>query len=91
MLELLQPTKSLPQSEESERAVLAAVLLDPRLLPTSSGRLKSEDFVSERHRLLYATMLDRVDYNLDKAEAEVMKGIEEMKKARSHQRTCVAS
>ena len=58
MLELLQPTKSLPQSEESERAVLAAVLLDPRLLPTSSGRLKSEDFVSERHRLLYATMLE---------------------------------
>ena len=58
MLEVLSPAKSMPQSEESERAVLAAVLLDPRLLPTVSGRLKIEDFNGERHRLLYGTMLE---------------------------------
>jgi replicative DNA helicase len=58
MLELLEPAKALPQSEESERAVLAAVLLDSRLLPTVSGRLKVEDFSAERHRLLYAAMLE---------------------------------
>ena len=57
MLELLKPPKSMPQSEESERAVLAAVLLDPRLLPSVSGRLKAEDFNTERHRLIYAVML----------------------------------
>jgi replicative DNA helicase len=61
MLELLKPPKSMPQSEESERAVLAAVLLDPRLLPSVSGRLKAEDFHAERHRLIYATMLDLQD------------------------------
>jgi replicative DNA helicase len=58
MLELLSPAKTLPQSEESERAVLAAVLLDPRLLPTVSGRLKVEDFSTERHRLIYGAMLE---------------------------------
>ena len=61
MLEVLKPPKSMPQSEESERAVLAAVLLDPRLLPSVSGRLKAEDFHAERHRLIYATMLDLQD------------------------------
>jgi replicative DNA helicase len=61
MLELLQPAKTLPQSEESERAVLAAVLLDPRLLPSVSGRLKAEDFSLDRHRLLYGVMLELQD------------------------------
>ena len=61
MLELLQPAKSLPQSEESERAVLAAVLLDPRLLPSVSGRLRAEDFSFERHKLLYGAMLELQD------------------------------
>jgi replicative DNA helicase len=57
MLDLLAPTKAMPFSEESERAVLAAVLLDPRLLPSVSGRLTAEDFYSERHRTIYAAML----------------------------------
>jgi replicative DNA helicase len=57
MLELAAPAKTLPFSEESERAVLAAVLLDPRLLPSVSARLTAEDFYSDRHRLIYATML----------------------------------
>jgi len=58
MLDLISPAKSMPQSEESERAVLAAALLDPRLLPTLSGRLTVEDFYSERHRAIYAAMLE---------------------------------
>jgi len=61
MLELLQTPKTLPQSEESERAVLAAALLDPRLLPTVSGRLRPEDFYSDRHRRIYAAMLELQD------------------------------
>ncbi len=58
MLDLLNPTRTMPQSEESERAALAAVLLDPRLLPSVSGRLKPDDFYSERHRAIYAAMLE---------------------------------
>ncbi|MEE2775636.1 MAG: replicative DNA helicase [Acidobacteriota bacterium] len=51
--------KTLPHSEESERAVLAAILLDPpRHLPTTAGRLQPEDFYSERHQCLFQTMLD---------------------------------
>ncbi len=61
MLDVLQTPKTLPQSEESERAVLAAVLLDPRLLPNVSGRLKPEDFFVDRHRRLYGAMLDLQD------------------------------
>ena len=61
MLDVLQTPKTLPQSEESERAVLAAVLLDPRLLPTVSGRLKPEDFFVDRHRRLFGAMLELQD------------------------------
>ncbi|HEY4572399.1 MAG TPA: replicative DNA helicase [Thermoanaerobaculia bacterium] len=59
MIDVLpQQQKSLPHSEESERAVLGGVLLDPSVLPTISGRLRAEDFYSERHQLLYQAMLD---------------------------------
>ncbi len=49
---------ALPYSEESERAVLAAVLLSPHVLPVVSGRLVTEDFYLERHQLLFQAMLD---------------------------------
>lgn len=58
MLETLPQTRSLPHSEESERAVLAAILLDPRLASMVSGRLTADDFYYERHRLVYEAMLD---------------------------------
>jgi replicative DNA helicase len=58
MLETLSPQKALPHSEESERAVLAGVMLDQALLPTISGRLKPEDFYGERHQILYRAMLE---------------------------------
>ncbi len=61
MIETLQTAKSLPHSEESERAVLAAVLLDPERLPSLAERLTLDDFYSERHRLLYRAMLDVQD------------------------------
>jgi replicative DNA helicase len=67
----VQPTidevKTLPHSEESERAVLAAVLLDAENhLPKAAARLRTEDFYFERHQLVYQGMLD-----LQTAGAEV--------------------
>ena len=54
----VEDTHSLPHSEESERAVLAAILLDAeRHLAATSSRLKPEDYYFERHRLLYEAML----------------------------------
>ncbi len=50
--------KGLPHSEESERAVLAAALLAPHVLPQISGRLVVEDYYLERHQLIYQAMLD---------------------------------
>jgi replicative DNA helicase len=51
--------KTLPHSEESERAVLAAILIDPtRHLPTTAGRLRAEDFYLERHQRLFEAMLE---------------------------------
>src|SRR6185295_18761736 len=58
MLDTLSPPKALPQSEESERAVLAGVMLDPAQLPTISGRLRPEDFYGDRHQILYRVMLE---------------------------------
>ena len=58
MLDTLSQQKSLPFSEESERAVLAAALLEPGLLPTIAGRLTGDDFYLERHRLVYEAMID---------------------------------
>ncbi|MEM6454246.1 MAG: DnaB-like helicase C-terminal domain-containing protein, partial [Acidobacteriota bacterium] len=48
---------SLPHSEESERAVLAGVLLDPRRLPLLVGRLRPEDFYVERHQRIFEAMV----------------------------------
>lgn len=53
-----QPAQGLPHSEESERAVLAAALLSPNVIPLISGRLISEDFYAERHQLIYQAMLE---------------------------------
>lgn len=58
MLDTLAAPKALPHSEESERAVLAACMLDPRLLPVVSGRLTDEDFYDPRHQVLYRAMLE---------------------------------
>ncbi len=51
-------TATLPHSEESERAVLAAVLLSPHVLPVVSGRLQADDFYLERHQAIFQAMLD---------------------------------
>ena len=58
MIDVLPQQKALPHSEESERAVLGGVLLDTTILATISGRLRAEDFYSERHQILYQAMLD---------------------------------
>ncbi|MDX1998397.1 MAG: replicative DNA helicase [Thermoanaerobaculia bacterium] len=55
---LAEPSpKGLPHSEESERAVLASVMLDPSILPMISGRLREDDFFLDRHRILYEAMV----------------------------------
>lgn len=50
--------KALPHSEESERAVLAAILIDAGLLPSVAARLESDDFYGDSHRLIYQAYLD---------------------------------
>src|SRR6185436_13495318 len=58
MIDTLSQQKALPYSEESERAVLGGILLDPAVLPTISGRLRADDFYVERHQVLYQAMVD---------------------------------
>ncbi|MCB1036040.1 MAG: replicative DNA helicase, partial [Acidobacteria bacterium] len=58
MLETVPPPSTLPSSPEAERAVLAAVMLEPSLLPVISARLTAEDYYLERHRLVYQAMID---------------------------------
>ena len=51
MIEPVSQSKTLPFSEESERAVLAAILLDSeRHLPPTAGRLRADDFYPELAR-----------------------------------------
>ncbi|MEM6796983.1 MAG: replicative DNA helicase [Acidobacteriota bacterium] len=50
--------RSLPHSEESERAVLGAILLAPHVLAVVTGRLVVEDFYLDSHQLIFQAMLD---------------------------------
>jgi len=50
--------KSLPHSNEAERAVLGGVMLDPRRVGALSEILTPDDFYQEKHALLWALMLD---------------------------------
>lgn len=52
----LPPGVPLPHSEESERAVLGAVLLRPDLIDKAAARLQVADFHLEPHRLIFAAM-----------------------------------
>lgn len=47
---------SLPHSEETERAVLGAVLVDPTLIENVAS-LAVEDFFGERHKFIFSAML----------------------------------
>ena len=59
MLLTADQPQTFPHSEESERAVLAAILLDAqRQLPTTAGRLRAEDFYFDRHQRIYQSMID---------------------------------
>jgi replicative DNA helicase len=75
MLDTLPQQKTLPHSEESERAVLGGILLDPAVLPTIAGRLRPDDFYLDRHRVLYEAMLDlqeaRVGIDLRTVQAKL--------------------
>src|SRR4051812_26392072 len=75
MIDTLPQQKSLPHSEESERAVLGAVLLDPEILPTITGRLRPEDFYLERHQTLFGAMVqlqeERVTIDLRTLQAKL--------------------
>src|SRR6476620_1657823 len=58
LLEPLQAPRTLPHSEESERAVLAGVMLEPHYLAQVAGRLVEDDFYFERHQRIYRAMVD---------------------------------
>ena len=53
--------KALPHSEEAERAVLGALLLEPLRIAQVRTRLEPRDWHLERHRLLYQAILDVAD------------------------------
>jgi replicative DNA helicase len=53
--------KTLPHSEEAERAVLGALLLEPLCIAQVRTRLEPRDWHIERHRLLYQAFLDVTD------------------------------
>lgn len=58
VLDSLQTPRTLPHSEESERAVLAGILLEPGVLATVASRLVDGDFYFERHQRIYRAMID---------------------------------
>lgn len=49
--------RPLPSSEESERAILGAILLDNSLISQSVEQLKPEDFYSPLHRRIFSAMI----------------------------------
>ncbi|HYG62262.1 MAG TPA: replicative DNA helicase [Thermoanaerobaculia bacterium] len=53
--------KALPHSEEAERAVLGALLLEPLRIAQVRRRLDARDWYLARHRVLYQAYLDVTD------------------------------
>ncbi|MCD9188816.1 MAG: replicative DNA helicase [Pyrinomonadaceae bacterium] len=53
--------RPLPSSEESERVILGAILLDNALLSQAIEELKPDDFYSPLHRKIYKAMLALFD------------------------------
>ena len=49
--------RPLPSSEDSERVILGAVLLDNALISQTIEQLKTEDFYSPLHRRIYKAMI----------------------------------
>src|SRR5688500_8798327 len=49
--------RPLPSSEDSERAILGAVLLDNALIAQAVEHLKPEDFYSPLHRRIFGAMI----------------------------------
>ncbi len=49
--------RPLPSSEESERVILGAILLDNALISQAVEHLKPEDFYSPLHRRIYSAMI----------------------------------
>jgi replicative DNA helicase len=84
MIDSVLKTTTLPHSEESERAVLAGVLVDPSVFPTLSGRLEPDDFYSERNRIVFSAMLEiqeaesTIDLRTLQAQLEQEKKLEDM-------------
>jgi replicative DNA helicase len=56
-----QRQKALPHSEEAERAVLGALLLEPLRIAQVRTRLEARDWYLERHRLLFQAFVDVAD------------------------------
>jgi replicative DNA helicase len=56
-----QRQNALPHSEEAERAVLGALLLEPLCIAQIRTRLEPRDWHLERHRVLYQACLDVAD------------------------------
>lgn len=48
--------QALPHSEETERAVLAAILLHPGFMPMVASKLTVADFYLDRHQAIFAAM-----------------------------------
>lgn len=53
--------RPLPSNEDSERAILGAVLLDNSLITQAIEHLRPEDFYSPLHRRIYAAMVGLFD------------------------------
>ena len=53
--------RPLPSSEESERVILGAILLDNALISQTIEELKPDDFYSPLHRRIYKAMLNLFD------------------------------
>ncbi len=49
--------RPLPSSEDSERAILGAILLDNSLISQAVEQLKAEDYYSPLHRRIFTAMI----------------------------------
>ncbi|MBQ9980648.1 MAG: replicative DNA helicase [Oscillospiraceae bacterium] len=57
-------SRSVPQSNDAEQAVLGSMLIDPKCIPQVMDRLKVDHFYHQPNRELYEVMLSMFNYSM---------------------------
>ena len=66
-----------PRNEEAERAVLASMLISREAIDTTSQNLRTEDFSSNTHKMIFNAI---IQLNRENHTADILTTVEELRR-----------